>query len=317
MDEKKPYLSFVVVGRNDNYGYKFLERFQKFLDNLYYLCEKYQLNSELIIVEWNPPKKEKRLHEVLNFPSSKFLYTRIIEIPNKFHKKLKNEKNVPLFEYLGKNVAIRRARGEFVLITNPDIIFSGEIIKFLSEKKLEKDVLYRTSRYDLSRDIPLELAGQELLSFCKKNWDLEWNMRWGMSPRGINRIKYFPRMLARRFFPYLFIKYLPYRYHGGGPGDFTLLHKDSWKDIRAYPEFDTVTLLDFYGVILAIVKFRKIKRLRQKIFHQFHTKGKVEPDFQTYIQDSIKMIKTKKIIYYNDKCWGFEKQKFNEGVIDK
>jgi len=44
MGEKKPYISFVAVGRNDNYGHNFLGRFQNFVSNLEYLCEKYKLN---------------------------------------------------------------------------------------------------------------------------------------------------------------------------------------------------------------------------------------------------------------------------------
>ncbi|PKM92358.1 MAG: hypothetical protein CVU81_00865, partial [Euryarchaeota archaeon HGW-Euryarchaeota-1] len=162
----KPYMSFVVVGRNDNYGYKFLERFQNFLNNLTYLCEKNKLNSELIIVEWNPPNENKKLHEVLKIKEDrKYLEIRFIEVPHKIHNTFEKCTEFPLFEYIGKNTGIRRSRGKFILVTNPDIIFSDEIIKRFSEMRLKNENFYVATRNDLSLNFYEEPSLEKIEKF--------------------------------------------------------------------------------------------------------------------------------------------------------
>ena len=51
----KPYLSIIVVSRNDDHGGHLLGRMQMFTGDLLEQLEDNRLESELIIVEWNPP----------------------------------------------------------------------------------------------------------------------------------------------------------------------------------------------------------------------------------------------------------------------
>jgi hypothetical protein len=313
---QKPYISFVVVGRNDNYGYKFLERFQFFINNLSFLCKKNNLSAELIVIEWNPPKNEKKLWDALEIPSSPLFTCRFIEISKSLHETYKNNGNYPLLEYPGKNIGIRKAKGEFVLITNPDIIFSNEMISFFSKKELERRTLYRASRFDLPIDIPSGLNDDRLLEFCEKKWNTKWDMRFGRHPRGLKKILYIPRMISRFLFPFMFKKYLPYKYHGGMPGDFTLLHKRDWEMLGGYPEIGWSTLLDFYILIFSIVKFGKIKRLPYPIYHQYHD-GRIPryANFNEYLEDSLKMLMGRKLIKNNKKPWGLKGKNLNEIVF--
>jgi hypothetical protein len=57
----KPYLSFVIAARNDDYGGNFLHRMQVFVNVLFWLWERHNLDAELVVVEWNPPKDRPRL----------------------------------------------------------------------------------------------------------------------------------------------------------------------------------------------------------------------------------------------------------------
>lgn len=110
--KKRPYISFVVVGRNDDYGHRFLFRLQNFMRNLAFLCDKHKLSAELVIVEWNPPEDKKRLWGIMDIHSSDFLEVKFIEVPKKIHDKIGMGLGGSLcHEYLGKNVGIRRARG--------------------------------------------------------------------------------------------------------------------------------------------------------------------------------------------------------------
>ena len=322
-----PYLSFVVVGRNDDYGGRFLERFQRCLSNIIFLCDKHKLSAELVIVEWNPPGDKKRLRGVMDIPSSDFLEVRFIEVPKKIHDKVGVGLGGSLcHEYLGKNVGIRRARGEFVLATNSDIIFSDRMIEFLSQKKLRKDTVYRTNRYDLFKEVPENLNGDNLLKFCEQNWGKEQSIVFGHSIRGLRKIYYLPRMIARALLPYLKKKWRLYKHHAGAPGDFTLMSKDAWVKIRAYPEIGIFVLLDVYAVQMAVAQFGKFCRIPKKIYHQYHTcplvRGKAclrdqSINMEKYKKDSMKMLKERKAIRYNSDDWGMKGVKLKETLIQK
>lgn len=317
INEKKPYISFVVVGRNDNYGHNFIGRFQKFLDNLTYLCEKYKLDSELIIVEWNPPIGNKKLYEVLKMNSErKHLKIRFIEVSRKIHKSLENSNKIPLFEYVGKNVGIRKARGEFILITNPDIIFGERIIKEISKKKLNNKTLYRTDRFDLNIDIPLDLKTSRIELFCEKNWFGCWSVRWGRYYRGVYFFKNIVKILMRAGAKILPRKsYL--RYHAGAPGDFMLISKKGWDKIEGFPEIKRHGGMDSYGCIMAVVAKNKFRIMKGRTYHQFHESDvstRPKCDLERYNSEIRKMLKNKKPLKYNDSNWGLNNKKFKERV---
>ena len=51
----RPYLSVVVVTRNDNYGGGLLERLQTFQRAIVERCTEARLPVEIVVVDWNPP----------------------------------------------------------------------------------------------------------------------------------------------------------------------------------------------------------------------------------------------------------------------
>lgn len=169
---KKPYLSVVVCSRNDDHGGHLLERMQVFLSSLLDQCRDYNLDIELILVEWNPPVDRPKLKDVLDWSKAKNspCQVRIIEVSRDVHKELLCSENLVIFQMIAKNVGIRRARGEFILATNIDVIFSNELIEFLSRKKLNKNFYYRVERWDLNNGIPPYTDPYHLQkNFCEKN----------------------------------------------------------------------------------------------------------------------------------------------------
>ena len=50
-----PYISVIVTARNDNHGVNMLGRMQAFLDSWILQAQRYDLPSEIVVVEWNPP----------------------------------------------------------------------------------------------------------------------------------------------------------------------------------------------------------------------------------------------------------------------
>jgi hypothetical protein len=141
--------SFIITSRNDNHGGNMKEKNQFFINRWAYSVKKLDINCELIIVDWNSPKK--KLKSSLIIPKlNKNQSIKFIEVPNKIHKKFKNSKNLNIFQMIAKNVGARRAAGKYLILTNVDIIFSKNLLKFLKNKKLDENCIYRTDRYDIN-----------------------------------------------------------------------------------------------------------------------------------------------------------------------
>jgi len=65
---REPYLSVVVTARNDDHGGNLLGRMQAFVNGWIGQARRYQIPSELIVVEWNPPPGRPRLRDALHWP---------------------------------------------------------------------------------------------------------------------------------------------------------------------------------------------------------------------------------------------------------
>jgi hypothetical protein len=162
-------VSFIVTSRNDDHGGDMLRRFQLFADALLEQANRHSLSGELIVVEWNPPSGP-RLHEALKLRvKSDCFAVRFIEVPLEAHGKIRNADAIPLFQMIAKNVGIRRAQGEFVLATNPDLFFSDSLISFLASGKLLKDVMYRIDRHDVRAEVPDNTSIDNQLAWCAVN----------------------------------------------------------------------------------------------------------------------------------------------------
>jgi hypothetical protein len=255
------HLSVVATARNDNHGGRFLYRMQHFVDGFIEQCKKHQLKAELIIVEWNPPEETESLAQVLKFPSDKGpCDIRFIRVPKEVHMKLSHSDKLPLFQMIGKNVGIRRARSKFVLATNIDILFSDNLMRYLCTK-LKPNTLLRVDRLDVPSELPESLSFQEILSFCNSNYfringksgtKIKMNGKWRKSLKDIllsnygklkklilkitqlnfsfyNQIKIFIKKIKVRLF---------FKIHANACGDFTLMSFDDWGKLRGYPEWE-------------------------------------------------------------------------------
>ena len=140
--------SFIVASRNDNHGGNMKEKNQFFINRWAYSVKKLDINCELIIVDWNSPKK---LRNTLIIPKlNKNQSIKIIEVPNKIHKKFNNNKKLNMFQMIAKNVGARRAAGKYLILTNIDIVFSNNLLEFLKNEQLDENCIYRVDRYDIN-----------------------------------------------------------------------------------------------------------------------------------------------------------------------
>lgn len=119
-------LSVVCTARNDNYEGDFVGRFiQSVETNCKNLLEA-GLNYEYINVEWLPNTPLSQLDRTKHLFSTYNLHDYLID------QSVVNAENLhptKFLEYYSKNTGIRRAKGDNILITNPDIVLPLEICK--------------------------------------------------------------------------------------------------------------------------------------------------------------------------------------------
>jgi hypothetical protein len=160
-----PYLSVVATTRNDNHGGDLTKRTQMFIDGLAAQANRHRVAIELVLVEWNPPADRGSLAEEMRWPkSSPFYRARIVTVPATVHATLDPEFRLPLYQMIGKNVGIRRARAPFILATNIDLLFSDSLFREI-KRGLKPDRLYRADRYDIDASIPADASVDDALAY--------------------------------------------------------------------------------------------------------------------------------------------------------
>ena len=235
-----PYLSVVLAASNADYEGDFLGRLQKMIDNTVGLFNKYRISSEVIIVEWNPPKDKPRLKGILKWPES-IIPIHIITVPEEFHNRVHNPAKWTFFEYAAKNVGIRRAKGKFILATNADILLSEEMVRRISYHQFrDHGEFCRADRYDLDASGKVYQVNRFNGTFLPEQPKEE-------------RISH------------------PH-YNAGG--DFMLMAKSDWEKIKGYKEgtgYDNT--LD--GRLIAAATHSRLHQwiLPEPIYHQFHTRN--------------------------------------------
>jgi hypothetical protein len=163
-----PYLSVVVTARNDDHGGNLLGRMQIFVDAWIGQARRHGLECELILVEWNPTPDRPRLSAALRWPADPGpCRVRIIEVSPELHARYRHAAALPLYQMIAKNAGILRARGEFVLATNIDVVFSDETVAFFARKCLQKGKMYRMDRHDVDKGAPVNGSLDEQLEYCR------------------------------------------------------------------------------------------------------------------------------------------------------
>jgi hypothetical protein len=173
-----PHLSIVAVSRNDDHGGDMRARMQHFVNGLFAQCRRHRLDAELVLVEWNPPADRPPLAAAIEWPADFGpARARVVTVPHAIHALVSSGSEFPLFQMIGKNVGIRRARGRFVLATNVDILLDDALVRYLRDR-LEPGTMLRVDRYDVPSDLPRRVPFVEVLADCARRF-FQVNSRFG------------------------------------------------------------------------------------------------------------------------------------------
>ncbi len=351
MPSISPFLSIVLVARNDNYSGDFNERLHNAMYWLAWLIEKHKLPAEILIVDYNPVPENEPLVKMLRWPKSRYLTIRLIHVPGEIHQALINpdvRKTVPLFEFNAKNMAIRRAGGEYILSTNADILLHPSIIKFISGKMPCKKSYYRTDRYDFRRldfydfDNPyftLRKVQRNVFRLMLKGYAYPVKRGENLAEKIISRIKN-----SRRIFFDIHlskVKPLAYKweinvnhdgylmkYHTHCSGDFMLMHRDHWFSLRGYPE-DTYISTHCDAIFTVMSRMLGLKEaiLPWPIYHQDHERryntdfDKIKNNedinrmFKRFLKDTHEMETSRQPKIVNPPDWGHANENFLETIV--
>ena len=194
-------ISIAWASRNDNHGGELIPRIQASLDSLDHYIRTEGLDIELLFIEWNPPSSTSPLRHVVD---TKSVPTRWYIVPPEIHNAFPISERIPIFQHIGCNVGLRRARGEWFLTSSHDCIFSRPLAQALA-KPLGGGYFYRADR----RDGWAGLSAQ---------WD---------TPK---RITYIDQHFIRG-------RVWESGIYTGAAGDFILAPRAKWNIFRGYPEW--------------------------------------------------------------------------------
>ncbi|CAO3576821.1 unnamed protein product [Absidia cylindrospora] len=263
--EPSYYLSIVIVTRMDDYAGGQHHRFQNFIDSAFLLAENTKEKIELLIVEWNPPQDKRRIVDVFRFRQSDYLTYRIITVPKTIHDYLPNRGGSPLHEFEGKNVGIRYARGEFVVCTNQDDIWSDNFHNAIKSRAFEKNVIYLQFQHPHNIhenfpptivDLPAFADDTALYNACRLE-EQDWGNYKLPEPITVTTVHQTPEFILTV---------------ADQAGDFTMAHRDTWKVPRGYREAGGIAWMDIEFICTAAWTFEIPVVYSHKSFacHQHH-----------------------------------------------
>lgn len=201
-----PRLSIALTGRNDDYGKDFPQRFLATLRFNHRELTARGVSHEFVLSEWAPDPSRPLLADLVNqhIPDLRDGGLSAVVVDARYQDALSLNPSVKYLEFPAKNVAIRRATGQFVLSTNADVFLGREVLAALAGDALQPRTIYRAVRTDLKEDTDVSSV----------TWDtLEDPRNLAAPPRPLKGIL-----------------------KSGGTGDFILLDRDTFHELRGFNE---------------------------------------------------------------------------------
>jgi hypothetical protein len=181
--------------------------------------ERHGVDSEIIVVDWNPPPDRPTLTDVIEWPAraTRFCRLRVIKVPPAQHQRVEGWDRLPMNVVAAMNCGIRRANGRFVLPRPADLIYSEELVAFLAERSLDEQKRYRIDRLDVAAGVVTLETLAERLTYCESHIVKRNDQGSVEGP------------IRRWNGPAL---------HTNASGDFQLMARSHWHRLRGYYEHD-------------------------------------------------------------------------------
>lgn len=203
----KEKISVVVIGKNDDYGGNLSHRFTHCLNILT------QSFDEIIYVDWKSNGKSL-IEEVINDVQKRDNIKSYIVTEEDIQNNNPEYIDYSIVEVIARNIGIRRATNEWILVTNVDVL-----IESFDLTEFNKHTLYTSARIDVPQEVHIDYRDStKLLNHIKENKD-----RFKMQPDAV--------IDGKSVWDSGDVWSLVV-----GCGDFQFAHKDVWNGIRGYEE---------------------------------------------------------------------------------
>lgn len=342
-----PYISVVVAARNDNYGGDFNIRLQDCINWFAHYANLYEISSEFLIVNYNPIDSQPQLGTTIIFPRTNFVDFKLVTVTNAFHNSITNEnirKPVPLYEYVAKNIGIRRATGEYIVSGNPDVIWDESHFKFIARRKLKRSNYYRADRCDFKSATPVLKPSTENLQIIRhaafkifmKGYKYEVDIsgqtaiklfllsvknQWVLF-KELKKAKY--DEISKKFNLNINYNNVEYQIHTNASGDFFMMHRDNWYRLKGHPE-NTYLSIHTDSISVAMARYAGLKETVYffPVYHRDHDRrfvpekreADVEAMYEQFENDAKWMRANNKPIIYNNDNWGYPNEPFEITVL--
>ena len=224
-----PYLTLVIPTRNDNYPSNLIPVQNKCLAILQRQLEEARIESEIIVVEYNPDASAPHLYESLRVEEGHYVTVRVITVASKHHRRFAYSDKRAFHQTCAINVGLRRSRGAFVVYRAADHIYSESLVRFLGSKTLLDDCIYRCDRFDIDK-AALEKVQPEMSGGVSRICE-------GFI---VNRYRA-PESPACSGIP---------RLHTNACGDFLLMSRKAWLKVKGLREGRYPVFLDYDSLAL-------------------------------------------------------------------
>ncbi|KAI8096490.1 uncharacterized protein BX664DRAFT_258050 [Halteromyces radiatus] len=288
------YLSIVVAARPMDYTADYRTKLQNTIDSTFLMAEKTKTLMEIILVDWNPQPQRRPLRDSFRFRRSDFLTYRILTVPRQIHDSLYQPDRSPTYEFEAKNVGIRFARGEFVLCSKLDDIWTTHLHNAVKSRSWRKGIFYTQSQKDDSNGIKEDSV--QLSSFPT---DDELDQACGIHddyPMGSFKMTKAVEMNKDN--------YVQMTRHAG---DFSLADRDTWKLTQGYREIGAKTWMDVELLLTAAWTLDIPIAYQPTSIFNCHQTSRLYNNNDMMDNVDIDDIKSKKISYMNKPGhWGLQ-----------
>ena len=221
-ESNNPYLSIVLAVSSQEV--KYVRRFLYMLNRAAGIVP--FAKFEIIIVNY---RNGDQFINNLNIENNLKGKVRIISINDENHNnyiKANSMKNVTFLKNLARNVGIKRAKGDFISVVNPDILLPTMLLEYVADHSFNDGVLYRSNRMDFRSSYAQKLSDDSIFSLLNSPWEFADNSDIA------------PHCFYEYDGPMIMSKESDIRkYILCSTSDFVLASRNMWDAINGLPEF--------------------------------------------------------------------------------
>ena len=210
-------ISFVTAIKICKYYEDYGERLKDYIENISWGCGLFDLSYEIIVCEDVCNKNIKNINDIL---TNDFIYENHVNLIS-IKQDYPNPIGYNMIEAYAKNAGLRISKGDYICITNADILFNYEFFDYI-KTKLQKNRFYRFLQYECKNIKDSEIYTPLIVA--------ENNVKRAVNPFLNVKTQQYRNLKAMNSIEAIITAM------ANKSGDIMLMDKESWLKIKGFPE---------------------------------------------------------------------------------